>query len=615
MISRDTLIYDLETKTFGSPNSRKDIPKVFGFYSYKTDKYYVRRNPEDFRLALEKHKYIVTYNGLGYDNVVLHHNGFNEETMYNEPHNEARLKYKYDIDLYNIISDHTTGKDRANIIKIKKGILKDLLMETNLDFVAKTLGLVDEDTGKKEIDYDWLKDDKLIEEHWDEIREYTIRDLELTRKLYEWMEDYFDPFKHYLSDESIEKKHYLTTSVASYVYKVFCRRLGVPETYSNAEHEDYGGGYVSYPSVEYISGKLYCLDFNSLYPSIFHQCNLSARHNTGWHGNGAFEVIGYYDDSKLSDASKILREFYEERLEFKRKKDPKEYTVKIIINTFYGIFGNPAFEQFFDSISAGDCTRLGRQWVKYARRVFRENGYNVVYTDTDSVYLEDVFDNEQKLLDIKDVIVQHIKDNVPFPYEHFDMGIDDEISHMFFFKGDTKDKDTDSEMDEQDFIDKPKGFLKKNYIYITTDGDVKYKNLGVKKKSTSLLTRTIFKNILIPKIKQEKCVKWPRSFFEELIPNLIRENPKLVAKRFKLKSPAEYASKTCQQYNLACEFGAGIKFLVKNTAYGVGKGVKYAIIDDFITGKIKYSDLDLSTIWSELGYFIETEKCGLERWF
>ena len=58
------------------------------------------------------------------------------------------------------------------------------------------------------------------------------------------------------------------------------------------------------------------------------------------------------------------------------------------------------------------------------------------------------------------------------------------LTLLSFFKGKNKDdKDSDSEMDEQDFIDKPKGLLKKNYIYVTQDDRVVIKNLGIKKKS------------------------------------------------------------------------------------------------------------------------------------
>ena len=60
----------------------------------------------------------------------------------------------------------------------------------------------------------------------------------------------------------------------------------------------------------------------------------------------------------------------------------------------YGVCGNPSFKHLFNPITAGDCTRLARQWVKLARQMLYENGYKIIYTDTDSVYLEDVFNNK-----------------------------------------------------------------------------------------------------------------------------------------------------------------------------------------------------------------------------
>ena len=38
MIHNETLIYDIETLTFGKPNSSKDKLRIFGCYSYKTGK-------------------------------------------------------------------------------------------------------------------------------------------------------------------------------------------------------------------------------------------------------------------------------------------------------------------------------------------------------------------------------------------------------------------------------------------------------------------------------------------------------------------------------------------------------------------------------------------------
>ena len=89
----------------------------------------------------------------------------------------------------------------------------------------------------------------------------------------------------------------------------------------------------------------------------------------------------------------------------------------------------------------------------------------MIYTDTDSVYIVDPFKDREKMLKVKDKIIQDIKKDLPFPQDTFDMGIDDEIKYMFFFKGkQIEDKASDVEMDEDDVKNKPLGLMKKNSL-------------------------------------------------------------------------------------------------------------------------------------------------------
>lgn len=603
------LIYDIECKTLeGKPNAQTDELKVFGCYSYITNKYYVLTDLKDIRQVINSHDIFVGFNTFFYDNQVL--SRYFDDLIVVRDEDNAYFKYKTNIDLYDVF------QKRAGSMKIKAGMLKDLLMSYSLDYITQTLELVTDDGKITDFDYDLLNKEIWSIEEWNTIEFYSKRDIEITKKLYDWIENYFESFKHYLPEKDITTKKYITCSIASFVYKVFCYKMGKPETYCNyPEKEDFGGGYVAYPAGEYFEGDIYCLDFNSLYPSIFHQCNLSAQVSDGWNGTELFKVDGCYDNKVLCEESKLLRQFYEERLIFKKNKDPREYTNKIIINTYYGMKANAVFEQFYDITAASDCTKLGRQWVKYSRNIFKENGYKIIYTDTDSVYLLDVFHDKERLINVKNNIIETIKQNVPFPYEYFDMGIDEEISHIWFFKGSISDKDSDIEMDEDDFVNKPKGLMKKNYLFLTKDGKVKFKNLGVAKKDTSALTRYIFRHYIIEWIKEQKKVKFSKSEYIKLINILINENIEIVAKRFKVFKPESYKLKSQLQCKIAEQYGAGIHFLIKNKRFGVGGNVKYCTIDEFKQHKMSINDLDLSSIWSELEYFIEPEKVSsLSGW-
>ena len=600
MIGEDVSIYDLETKTFGKPDSSKDIMKVFGCYSYKYKKCYVLKDKEQIKKFINVHKFMVGFNNIGtrirqgYDNPILIREGFD-------------LKYKMFLDLQNLF------EDRANQMKIKKGMLGDLLMEYTLDYITRMLGLVDDNTAKEKIDYDIFKKDTWTKEEWIMINKYTKRDIEITKKLYEWVENYFKGFKQFLNKEDIRKKVYLTARLPKVAYKAICKAMNWEDTYGkHVEGEkSISGGYVAFPASEKFEGDIYCLDFNSLYPHIMIQCNLYGRQKEikigeepGWNGGGVWKVNGSYRTDKICGVSLLLKNWYNERLKLKKIKDPGEYSLKIILNMTYGILDNSYYEKVCDKIAAQDCTMLGRQWTKYARKIFREKEYINCYTDTDSVYVKDPFNNKEKLMKVVKEIIDYIKSTVPFPQDTFDMGIDDEIKYMFFFKGKIKDEQH-HEIDPDDFINKPKGLIKKNYIYVTKDNKVVIKNLGIRKKSNSLLSRKIFWDYLVPKVKEGE-IKFSKTYIRNLIMELLQKDIKLACMRRNVGNYDQYPSKTSIQAQIARKYGSGIHFLIPITkGIGVGKGKKFCKLHEFNKQKLKIDDIDLLNVWSELSYFIK----------
>jgi len=527
MIENNTLIYDIETKTFGKPDSSKDIMRVFGCFSYKTGKYYILTDKQQIQKIINAHKYLIGFNNVGtryepgYDNSIIERAGIN-------------LKYKIFVDLRTVL------KQRASQMKIKKGMLGDLIMEYSLDYITKLLDLVDDETGKGELDYSILKKDTWTKEEREQIYSYTKRDIEITKKLYEWVERYFDSFKYGLNEDDIKKKVYLNASNAKVTYKKICKAMNWVEKYGDISGDDHkiGGGYVAYPAGEKFEGNIYCLDFNSLYPFIMIQCGLYGRKKPGiiddrpiWTGNNKWKVEGIYYADKESDVGKLLYNWYLDRLQFKKVNNPKEYSLKISLNTIYGILNNPYYNLVYDRVAGGDCTRIGRQWTRYARKIFIEHGYEMIYSDTDSIYIIDKFNDKNKMLAVKDKIINYIKSTVPFPKEKFDMGIDDEIKYMFFFKGkNTDEKETDSEMDSEDFINRPKGLMKKNYIYVTKDDKVVIKNLGIKKKSNSALSKKIFWDYLVPQIKKGEIL-FSKTYLRNLMIELLEKDISLAMMR------------------------------------------------------------------------------------
>ena len=189
----------------------------------------------------------------------------------------------------------------------------------------------------------------------------------------------------------------------------------------------------------------------------------------------------------------------------------------------------------------------------------------------------------------------------------FQLELEAELTHAFFFKGkQVEDKESDKEMDEDDYINKPKGLMKKNYLLISKDGNIIIKGLTVRKKSCSPLTRKIFWDYLVPKIKTEYIVQFSKAYLQNLITELLEKDISLATLRKSVNPFAYYeqTSPTGLPAQIAKKYGAGIHFLIPNLRkLGVGKGKNYCTLEEFKEKNLNISDIDLSNVWQELVYF------------
>jgi DNA polymerase elongation subunit (family B) len=212
-------------------------------------------------------------------------------------------------------------------------------------------------------------------------------------------------------------------------------------------------------------------------------------------------------------------------------------------------------------------------------------------------------------LKLKDELIKNIKDSMPFPQITFDADIDATIKHIFFFSGKIEDKDSDVEMDEDDFINKPKGFMKKNYIYVEDDDSITIKNLGIKKKNISALSKKIFWEHLVPRIKKGQ-VKFYKTEIDNLMKELLTKDISLTYMRKEVGDLKQYVkSMTGIQAQISKKYGPGIHFLIPNVRnIGVGKGIRYCSVDEFKKYKMTIADIDFTNFWKELNYFVKKQE-------
>jgi DNA polymerase, archaea type len=78
--------------------------------------------------------------------------------------------------------------------------------------------------------------------------------------------------------------------------------------------------------------------------------------------------------------------------------DMQQNVLKVIMNTYYGVSGYPRF-RLFDREIGSAATSVGRAIIEHTRRVIEQQGYKVIYGDTDScmIQLSREFDKEQTI--------------------------------------------------------------------------------------------------------------------------------------------------------------------------------------------------------------------------
>jgi len=187
---------------------------------------------------------------------------------------------------------------------------------------------------------------------------------------------------------------------------------------------------------------------------------------------------------------------------------------------------------------------------------------------------------------------------------NFELEVDYEIKYIFFFKGGKNVKE-DEILDEDDFLNKPKNLLKKNYVFVTKDNKVVIKNLGIRKKSISPLSKKIFWEHLIFKIKEGK-IKFTKSFLKRLIIDLLEKDITLAQFRKQVDNISAYKTETSLQYQISKKYGPGTHFLIPNIkGLGIGKGKHFCTMEEFKEKGLTIDDIDLDNFWKELEYFLK----------
>jgi DNA polymerase elongation subunit (family B) len=505
--------------------------------------------------------------------------------------------------------------------KLKDNHLRTMAITMNLDFL------------KGDIDYAIFHKSSWTVEEEKEIITYFRNDVMATKQLFDKLWNYWLPFAELLEVKNIYDLSWIRSSIASLTYKAACKVLAVEPTYSEkvSEAEDIGGN-VFLPTVEEETGVWY-VDFQSLYPHIFCQFNLTAEVNPDnisskrkvWHGNEIFQVKGYYDITEQHPLSKYIASKLKERITLKEvdKTHPMVYTLKIFLNGLYGVMRSAIFEKVHTPNCGSDCCFLGQQIQQLAKEMLEQFGFTVIAGDTDSLMIVTKDPNKntrEYVVDCLNQIVEIIQSYLPFPTETFKIGIENYLDYILFpFEDATIVGEDGKNKKENGRLVYQRTAKKKNYLYIFTnpkgEKEVKLVGLPIKKDNSTLLAPKIYEEVLKPEIIKNNRAKFSKTFINDTINNYLKkpEILQLLSQEYKVNASSAYKTNCIQKQISDAYFKGqeGVIRLVKNSRIGkCGKGTLYATVEEATNAKLTREELDLDKVEQELSPFVlyEPEK-------
>ncbi len=197
-----------------------------------------------------------------------------------------------------------------------------------------------------------------------------------------------------------------------------------PSSEYNEREERIIGGFVR-DSKPGIYNNIIVCDFKSLYPSIMRTFNIDPASYV------PPERVRKHKKEELIEAPngahflnvegimpKIIEQLLRQRAEAKKNSDElTSHAIKITMNSFFGVLTNPQCR--FYSLEMGNAiTHFGQFLIKLCAEKIQEEGYEVIYGDTDSLFINAHIEDYEKAVtlgqktakDINKFFTQYVKE-------------------------------------------------------------------------------------------------------------------------------------------------------------------------------------------------------------
>jgi DNA polymerase I len=268
--------------------------------------------------------------------------------------------------------------------------------QETLQYVARTLlGDSKLDVDRREIEKEWAKDPVRVMEYCEHDADLALRILQRLRTV-EKAADLATVARLPLEEGMNGRTSLYVDSLL--IPRADAQGVGVPMSHFVGRESSIEGGYV-HPIRPGIYRWVVVLDFKSMYPSIIISHNLCfttlSPDGTTVAPSGARFVS---TSVRRGIIPEILSDLLAERTRFRRAaseaKSPemREYydglqnAVKVLMNSFYGVLAS-SFYRFTNKEIGAAITAFGRDAITSIIRELESDGHEVVYSDTDSVFV------------------------------------------------------------------------------------------------------------------------------------------------------------------------------------------------------------------------------------
>ena len=171
-------------------------------------------------------------------------------------------------------------------------------------------------------------------------------------------------------------------------------------------HAAQQGGHVLEPRTG-LHTNVWVFDFKSLYPSIIRTFNIDPLSYVAVPEDheDVIRVPGGAFRRSPAILPGLLDELFPRREAAKKAGDEvASNAIKILMNSFYGVLGTPAC-RFYNPALANSITGTGREMLLWSKRWFEAAGFDVLYGDTDSLFVHSRASDPQAACEQADELV------------------------------------------------------------------------------------------------------------------------------------------------------------------------------------------------------------------